>query len=326
MRRRLLLTVVSAALLAACAAEVADEPVTSPPDALMPVEEVPEDVAGLAVAVGSRTGATDEVLGAIAVELLTAAGADVTADLGVGDSWATREAQLAGLVDLTWERTGTAWLTLLREIGPSADPAQLHEDVAEADREENAIVWLDPAPADTGAALVASPRVIDQEQITSLADLAAAFVERRDGIVICVSRAEEPLDPGGVAAFADAADLRLRPRHVVPVPDDRLLSLVEDGTFCPFALVHRMDPRLDDADVEDLADDLGAFVARNPAPTVREDTLDLAPGLESVFEPVSAALDTDTLRSLTARVSEDGEEPQAVARDWLVAEGLADPP
>ena len=57
--------------------------------------------------------------------------------------------------------------------------------------------------------------------------------------------------------------------------------------------------------------------------TIREDTHDSATGVDDLFAPVSAALDIDTLRGLVGRITEDGEDPRDVARDWLVEKGLA---
>lgn len=328
MRRRgrfVALALVAVALAAGCAADVDDEPLPAPADALTLPAGTDVDLTGAPVAVGSRAGATDEVLGWIAVELLTAAGAEVTDDLGIGDAVATREAQLAGLVDLTWERTGVGWLSLLREIGPSADPRQLYEDVRDEDLDENGIVWFDPAPADLGRAVVAAPDTVEDLDLATLGELAAALGEREEGVVVCVARSEEVLDPEGLLALAEATGLRLRPAEVVPVPADRLLALVEEGTFCPFGLVSRLHPDLAGAEVEALADDVGAFVAQQPAVTVREDTLELVPGLEDLVAPAAAALDTETLAALTAEVTRDGRDPRDVARDWLEAEELAVP-
>ena len=118
--------------------------------------------ATLAIAVGSQEGAEEEVLGWLATEALIAAGADVSTDIPVGDVQATREAELAGLVDLYWETTATGWLALLREIGPSSDAQQLYEDVRDEDLEENAIVWLPPAPAEGGRGIVANPDTMEE--------------------------------------------------------------------------------------------------------------------------------------------------------------------
>ena len=86
-----------------------DEPIP-PVDALTWEADVDEELEGLPIAVGSPSRPVDLLLGWIAVETLVAAGADVTDDLDLGDTQDTREAQLAGLVDLYWETTGTGWL------------------------------------------------------------------------------------------------------------------------------------------------------------------------------------------------------------------------
>ncbi len=324
-RRRLiglpgLLTVL---LLAGCTAErSAPEPVR-PADALTWEGRPDADLTGVPIAVGSPSAPLDELLGWIAVESLVAVGADVTEDLALGDTPATREAQLAGLIDLYWETTGTGWLSLLREIGPSPDPDQLYVDVRDEDLDENGIVWLPPAPADAGVGVVASPDVVDATGIGTLGELAAALAEPQEGALVCVSSGASPLDRSGLAAVADAADVRIRPRLVTPVPPRRLVPLVEDGTFCPFAVVDRLSPGLVDAEVTFLDDDLGALVTEQPAVTVREDTYDTASGLDEVFAPVSAALDDDVVRRLVERITAEDEDPRSVAREWLVEEGLA---
>ena len=314
---------VAATALAGCAADGAEDDPVRPVDALTWEADADPALEGLALAVGSPSRPVDRVLGWIAVEALMAAGADVTDDLALGDTRATREAQLAGLIDLYWETTGTGWLTLLRQIGPSQDPDQLYQDVRDEDLDENDIVWLPPAPADTGMAVAVAPSVADEREVTDLGGLAAALDEPEDGVVLCVAGADRTFDRSGPVALAEAADIRIRPRLVVPVAPAQLLDLIEDGSFCPFGLVDRLAPRLADTDLELLEDDIGAFVAEQPSVTIREDTHRRASGIDAVFEPVSAALDTDTLRGLVGRVTEEGEDPRDVARDWLTETDLA---
>jgi osmoprotectant transport system substrate-binding protein len=324
--RRLVAVGLVVGLAAACANDVPEQPPPiRPVDSLTWSEEVDADLEGVPIAVGSQEGDWQEILGWIAYETLVAAGMDVTGTMALGDSQDTREAQLAGLIDLTWETTGTGWLALLREIGPSQDPEQLWREVRDEDLDENGIVWLPPAPAEAGVGVVAEPEVAEDLAIGTLSDLATALDEVEDGVVVCVSSARRPLDPAGLAALADAADVRIRPRLVELVPGGGLFELTEAGTFCPFALVNRLDPRLRSTDLEFLDDDIGAFVAQQPAVTVRADTDDLAPGIDDLFAPVSAALDTDTLRGLVAEVVDDEQDPHEVARDWLVDEGFAEP-
>jgi osmoprotectant transport system substrate-binding protein len=320
---------VAAALLvlSACGNETPeDEVVVRPSDALTLTDDVEPGLEDVPIAVGSQEGAFEEVLGWIAVETLVAAGMDVTDDLPLGDSRATREAQLAGLIDVTWETTGTAWLSLLREIGPSEDPEQLYLDVRDEDLDENGIVWLPPAPADAGLGVVADPEIAGELGISTLSELATALAEGEEGVAVCVSSARRPLDPAGLAALAEAAEVRILPRVIELVPDVLLFRRAEIGRACPFALVERLDPRLGDTELEFLEDDVGAFVAQNPAVTVRADTEALAPGFVDLFDPISAALDTETLRGLVGQVVDDEEDPREVARQWLVDEGFAEEP
>ena len=324
--RPVLVTIVAAVLLAGCATDEGDdEVVVRAPDALDWSEQTDPGMEGAPVAVGGQVGDAEEILHAIAVQALESAGAEVTDAEASGDSRATREDQLAGLIDLTWETTGTGWTALLREIGPSQDPEQLYLDVREEDLDENGIVWLPPAPADAGLGVVANPERAEELGIDSLSSLAQSLADREPNVVVCVSSARRPLDPAGLAALADAAEVRIRPRLVKLQPDVELFELTENGAFCPFALVERLDPRLRSSELEFLEDDVGAFVAQQPAVTVREDTYDLVPGLDDLFAPVAAALDTETLRDLVAEVRDQGQLPEDVARDWLVDEGLAEP-
>jgi osmoprotectant transport system substrate-binding protein len=324
--RRAAAVALSLVLLAGCGDDSADDEPERSAHALVWAADTDPELLGVPMAVGSQTGDADEILGWIAVEVLDAAGVQVTEDLALGDSQATREAQLAGLIDLTWESTGTGWLALLREIGPSEDPNQLWLDVRDEDLDENGIVWLPPAPADAGLGVVAEPGVAEDLAIGTLSDLANDLTALEEGVVVCVASTGRPLDPAGIAALAEAAEVNIRPRVVNLVPDAQLFEATEAGTFCPFALVNRLDPRLLSTDLEFLEDDVGAFVAEQPAVTVRDDTYDLAPGLDDLFAPVAVALDTDTLRGLVGRVVDDQEDPKDVAREWLVEAGLAEEP
>lgn len=69
-----------------------------------------------------------------------------------------------------------------------------------------------------------------------------------------------------------------------------------------------------------LEDDKNLQQAENITPLVREDVLDQT--MESLLNEVSAALDTQTMTELNARVEIDREDPAAVARDFLSQQGI----
>jgi len=57
--------------------------------------------------------------------------------------------------------------------------------------------------------------------------------------------------------------------------------------------------------------------------TVRQDTYNEAPeAFDGIVEALLAPLDNERMAELNARVSAEGEDPQAVAHAYLVEEGL----
>lgn len=77
-----------------------------------------------------------------------------------------------------------------------------------------------------------------------------------------------------------------------------------------------------------LEDDKSFFPAYNPAPVVRKEILDEYPELEGILAELAALLDLETLTGLNKKAAVDGEQPEDVAWEFLVENGLiedADP-
>lgn len=320
--RRGALVVSMVVAVGACAADTPTREVPAGGDQLTWIEDV--DLTDLEIAVGSKSSMEQQVLGHLAIEALAAAGADVIDQVGLGGTLATRDAQLGGLIDLYWEYTGTGWVDLLREIGPSSDPDELAEAVAETDLDENAIAWLTPAPADSTFAIATGPNVADgltAETISELGDLLEADTE---GVAVCLPEGGAFRDdPAGLPALGRAIESPVPDDRIVPVPAADVVPAVEAGLFCPYGQVGRTSPELLGADLQLLDDDVGAFLIRNPTVTVRSEVLTDFPELADVLDPVAAALTDEQLRTLNAAAA-DGEDPRTVARAWLVDEGFAD--
>ena len=322
-RRAVAVAVVAALLAAACAGDTPELSGGPPDDALTWTATPADDLGAVRITVGSRQVGHHQVLGWATYEVAAALGADVRADIARGGSTANREAQLAGLIDVYWETTGTAWVQLLREFGPSGEPDQLYDDVAEADSEENDIDWLAPAGVNTGTALVMAPGVADELGIESLSDL-DQLADDPDRFALCLARnGGFRGDPQGLVSLRRSLDVRLRAADLVDVRAGELIELTEVGAFCPVSVVTLTDPQLLDADVVVLEDDVGAFPVETPAPTLRTDVLVDVPDLEPALAAVAASIDLDDLRAMNRRVA-DGEDPHRMARDWLIDEGLAE--
>lgn len=328
--RRIAVGLLAVVALAACAADLPTDEVSAGGDGLAWSEAL--DLTSLEIAVGSKSTAEQEILGHLAAESLAAAGARVIDQIDLGSTLAVRDAQLGGLIDLYWEYTGTGWVELLREIGPSSDADVLADAVAENDLDENAIAWLAPAPADSSFAIATGPDVADDVAATTISELGELLAADTDGVVLCVPEGGAfPEDPTGLPALRQAVEAVLGD-DAPPIDEDKvrfvppadLVPAVEIGVYCPFGQVRRTAPALIDADLQLLEDDIGAFLIRNPTVTVRAEVLAEFPEIAEVLDPVAAALTDQALQSLNAAVLVEGIEPRTAARNWLVDEGFAD--
>jgi osmoprotectant transport system substrate-binding protein len=89
------------------------------------------------------------------------------------------------------------------------------------------------------------------------------------------------------------------------------------------ALLFTTDPTIQAQHLVVLADDRGLQPAENVVPVLWRATAGrYGPGLLAALDAVSARLSTAALGALDAQVQIDGRTPQAVAENWLRAEGL----
>lgn len=322
--RRLAATVAVGLLVlvaVACAADLPEaDPADDGADALSWTGD-DVDLDGVDLAIGSKDGPEQEILGWVAVEAARAAGASVHQDIGAGGTAVVRQAQLSGLIDAYWEYTGTGWTRILQQSDPAGTPAELYDDVRDRDATLNQIEWLAPAPLNSAFAIAASPDTIADLGIRTLADLADALEEDGGGPALCIDEDSGfATDPGGLRQFERAFDVEVT--RSAEVPTDALFEQVDAGVYCPFAQVLNTDPRLADSDLR-LLEDAGTFTIYNPSMTVREDVAEDAPGFEALIAQLSPRLTDEAMRGLRAAVELDGRSPRAAARRWLEDQGLA---
>jgi len=111
--------------------------------------------------------------GVIRIPELTAAYSENTALRGDGGSQPVRELMLSGTSDMTWEYTGTAWLTYLGQTEGIPDSTAQYEAVRDLDATDN-LTWLPPAPLNnTYAMAVRSNAVADLGGISKMSEFLA---------------------------------------------------------------------------------------------------------------------------------------------------------
>ena len=275
------------------------------------------DLEGAHVAVGSKNFNEGVVLGKITAILLRSAGADVEDLTNMPGSLSARQAQVAGVVDVEWDYTGTAWITYLGHTDPIPDAQAQWAAVRDEDAQQG-LVWLPPAELDNTYTFSVRQDRAEELGLETLADIKGLPTEDQS---FCVS-AEFAARNDGFLPMLEAYGIerptgsRLRQMDIGAV-----FAAVADGS-CTFGEAYSTDGRIAALDLTTLQDPLSFFPKYNAAPIVREEVLAQHPEIADLLAPVTARLDNATAARLNARVDVDGEEPTQVAWDWLREEGL----
>lgn len=267
------------------------------------------------IVVGSKNFTEEFILGHMYALMLEAAGFEVEREIGLGATPIAHAALVEGEIDLYPEYTSTALITVL-QADPINDREAVYRAVSEAYAEDFDLVWLDPSPFNNPQALATRKDVSAELGMTTYSELAEVadqltiggppeFFEREDGL------------PGLQAAYGgfDFAETRqldpgLRYEALVNGDIDVVLAFGTDGQISGFDLVL-------------LDDDQGFFTPYPVAPVVRGDVLRAEPGIAEVLNTLAPRLTNEIMQVLNWSVDgPDKREPEDVARDFLIAEGL----
>lgn len=316
---------VGAGLLAACGLEPAGAYVPEVGSGSLGAVEVDPD--GPAVVVTSKDFTEQIVLGKVAVMAVASAGYPVADLTNVPGSVAVRELMLSGEATMTWEYTGTAWLTYLGRTETITDPLEMWEAVHEADR-ENGLTWLEPAELNNTYAMAVSREFHERTGIETLSEIAELdpadrtfclepeFNSRADGF-------NPMLEHYGLRRGADDGV----PESNVAILDAGAVYTATAGSgTCNLGEVFSTDGRILELDLVVLEDDEGFFPSYNAAAVLGDEILEAYPELADLFGELSRQLTDEEIIELNRQVDVDGREPADVAYDWLVDGGFVSEP
>lgn len=276
------------------------------------------------VTVGSKKFPEQQILGYLAYEALTqTTELTVNDEVSLGGSTTNFKALQSGDINMYWEYTGTAWLTLPPSRSEViTDPEEIYTKVKSNMEEEHGLTFLDRAPFNNTYVLLANPDWQSETGISTLSGLAEhvnggntdltmvmgpEFQERGDGW------------PGLTEAygFASAAE----DLDVTNVKANLAYQVLGEGE-ADIGVGFNTNPKILQFDLAGLEDDQGFFPVYNPAPFVDMETLDNAEAMKEPLNEISSALTTDKIRALNRRVSIDGESARQVAEDFLSNENI----
>lgn len=275
---------------------------------------------GASFSVGSKEFTEQLVLGQIAVLALQNAGATVEDNTGIVGTDNVRAALTSGEIDLYWEYTGTGWSSHLgREISEAPDsPDALADAVAEADADENSVIWYSTAPMNNTYALVTLSSRADELGVTTISDYAELVSSNPEQASLC-GATEWLVRDDGYIGLAEAYGFELPDNLLTEFADTSpIAALVAAGDDCNFGELFATDGTIAANDLVVLEDDLEYFVPYNVALTVRADVdSQYRDELAAIFDPITELLTNETMQDLNARVDVDGEDPAAVAEAFL---------
>lgn len=274
---------------------------------------------GKELTVSSKDFTEQFILSHISSELLKDDGHEVTDKTGLGGSPANFEALKNGDSSLYWEYTGTAWSSILGKDEVIDDPQELYEAVDEAYNEQYDIDWLDRAPFNNTYVVVANPSWADENGIDTLEDLASHVQSGNTDFSIAMNPEIERREDAWAGlpdtyGFGDAAE----EIETVNMKLGLAYEAVADGeTELGFGF--NTNPNIQKFGLEVIEDPKNHFIIYNPAPNVRTEILD--DSMRKTLNAPIGDLDTETMRSLNAKVSIEGEDPQQVATSFLQDNG-----
>ncbi|QSB23602.1 glycine betaine ABC transporter substrate-binding protein [Curtobacterium sp. 24E2] len=296
------------------------------PGTIQRIDDLP---AGAHITVTSKNFTEQLVLGKVAVLAAKAAGFDVTDETNVPGSVPARQLMTTHDADMTYEYTGTAWLTYMGHAEGIPDKTEQWEAVKKEDA-RNGLTWLEPAPMNnTYAFAVRDEAVKELGDVTTLSDIAKLPVDQR---TFCVE-SEFNSRADGFKPMLKKYGLELGGSGDNGIPSDNV-SILDTGTVytatdrgkCNFGEVFTTDGRIKSLGLTVLEDDKGFFPAYNVAPVLDSATLKEYPQLADVYDQISPKLTDAVLQELNRQVDVEGREPADVAFDWMVKEGFITKP
>lgn len=312
-------------VLAGCAADSPEATVPTPGVDDAPAEVLQGlaqyDLTGITVSVGSKDFDEQRVLGEVMVAAFEAAGATVDNKVDLGGTNVARSALESGDIDIYMEYNGTGWSAHLGiEDTPSFDSDELTAAVAERDLAANDIVWVGQSPFNNTYGFVSSPDLTESNGGPFTLQTMMEYVRDNPDAIVCME-SEYPSRADGLILMETATGIDLAVSQQT-ILDTGIIYTETAASNCEFGEVYTTDGRIPALKLT-LVQDPGVHFLYNVSGTIRLEKYNEAPeAFEAIINAILNPLDNDRMADLNTRLSVDGEEPSAVAKAYLIEEGL----
>ena len=213
-------------------------------------------------------------------------------------------------IDLYPEYTGTGLLVVL-EMEMETDPQKVYDTIKAEYDEQFDLTWLDYAQANDSAGLVIKTSVAEKYGIETISDLQENATELR-----FASQGEFDLREDGIPGLTKAyGEFNWKSSTVY---DNSLKYEVLKNDEADVAPAYTTEGQLTNKEeFTVLVDDKKFWPPYNLAPVIRNEVLEANPDIAEILNNISSTLDTETMTNLNAKVDVDGQEYEAVAKEYF---------
>ena len=284
------------------------------------------------ITVGCKNFTEQYIIGEMLAQLLTAEGfevelvSDMSTDL-------LRSSMEAGDIDIAADYTGTGWMShLSHEYTPGVDNNEVYDMVKDEDA-GNGFTWLDPIWNNNPYVLVSWPELVQENNLTTLSDLAALYNADEVEIVTFVGF-EFSTRPDGLPA--------LEQHYGFSVPDESLKTGAPGASLlglenheCDVAMAFGTDAIISEHGWYVYQDNLAFWPPYDLVPYVRTEILDKYPEIEDIINKLVATFPGGGQDATPALIGEGQKvwqelnamvgvemEPDEVARQYLLEHDL----
>ena len=268
---------------------------------------------GPTIIVGSTNFGEQLILGDIYATVLEQNGYSVERSFNLGTREVVNPALKSGEIDMLAEYTGTL---LTFEGGTSSTDSDETFSSLQDVLEPAGLSVLDYSPAQDKNGIVVTQATADARGLTKVSDLA-----QHNGELIFGGPPECSEREFCLIGLTDVYGLDFAEFKPLDVGGSLTVAALEGGEV-DVALLFTSDGVIAAKGFVLLEDDMNLQPAENIVPVVRTEIIDAyGDGLADIINEVSAAITTAELSELNSRFGE-GEDPDALALDWLQSNGF----
>lgn len=257
--------------------------------------------------------AENQIVAEMYAQVLENAGYSVNRQLDIGARDVSQAALNNGEIDVVPEYLASLLLFLDRDADAGSDGEQNAQAIRDL-LEGTDLVLLEPSEADDTNAIVVTRDTADELGLQTVSDLTDHAAD-----LVFGGPPECPERPFCLPGLDTTYGITFRDFRPLDVGGPLTVAALEGGEI-DVALLFSTSSVIVDRGFVMLEDDQGLQAAENITPLIRADALN--DEVEELLNAVGAALDTETITALNARVEIDNEDPEDVARDFLEDAGL----